>query len=422
MRSTRKTGALLAAVALTFLAAGCGSGGEADGDVTLTISTFSEWGYGELLEEYQKLHPEITIEHNRFATSDEAKEKFQTALGAGSGLTDVVGVDNSWLPQILQYPDNFVDLSSSKVEGRWNDWTVKLATTDDGRLLGYPTDIGPQAIAYRADLFEAAGLPTDREEVAELFGGDKATWNDFFAVGERFMAAGTGPAFYDASAAIATGWGDQYEVLWEDPGTGAVIAGENKDLRNIYDTVMSHENLSAHLTRWSEDWVNAFQTDGFAVMTAPSWILGVIEGNAAGVDGWDIADVFPGGGVNSGGSYLAVPKQSEHPEEAQALAEWLTAPEQQLKAFRATGNFPSQLQAQKSPELQRVTDPFFNDAPVGKIFTDQAASVTTIPYKGKNYFAITAAFNNAINRVSVDRTHSPEDSWKMFVAELDALE
>ena len=78
---------------------------------------------------------------------------------------------------------------------------------------------------------------------------------------------------------------------------------------------------------------------------APGWMLGVIEGNAAGVTGWDIADVFPGGGGNWGGSYLTVPAQSEHPEEAKELAAWLTAPEQQIKAFKTKGTFPSQVEA-----------------------------------------------------------------------------
>lgn len=423
MRSTRRAIAVLAATSLTILAAGCGSsgGGGSDGKVTLTISTFSEWGYGDLLKEYQQLHPEITIKQNRFATSDAAKEQFQTALGAGSGLADVVGVDNSWMPQVMQHPEKFMNLASPNVEGRWKDWTAKLATTTDGKLLGYATDIGPQSIAYRTDLFKAAGLPSDREAVAELFGGKNATWDNFFAVGDKFMAAKTGPAFYDASASVATSWGDQYEVLWEDPKNGDIIAGKNPDLRKIYDTVTSHENLSAHLTRWSDDWVNAFQNNKFAVMLAPSWILGVIKGNAAGVQGWDIADVYPGGGVNSGGSYLTVPTQSKHGKEAQALAEWLTAPEQQLKAFKATGNFPSQVQAQNSDELQKVTDPFFNNAPVGKIYTNRASAITKLPYKGANYSAITAAFNNAINRVSVDKTDSPKKSWDRFVDDLNAL-
>ncbi|MCI7457681.1 extracellular solute-binding protein, partial [Actinomyces urogenitalis] len=133
-------------------------------------------------------------------------------------------------------------------------------------------------------------------------------------------------------------------------------------------------------------------------------------------------DVFPGGGVNSGGSYLTVPAQSKHPEEARALAQWLTAPEQQLKAFTASGNFPSQVEAQDSTELQEVTDPFFNDAPVGTILSDRAKKISVIPYIGPDHFAITAAFNNALNRVSVDGTHTPEQSWELFEDDIATLE
>ena len=48
-------------------------------------------------------------------------------------------------------------------------------------------------------------------------------------------------------------------------------------------------------------------------MLCPGWMLGIIEGNAEGVEGWDIANVFPGGGGNWGGSFLTVPAQGEHP-------------------------------------------------------------------------------------------------------------
>lgn len=420
---TIKRASFLALFPLAGLATGCsgtGPSGES-GNITLRISTFSEWGYGDLLKEYEELNPGITIEHNRFATADEAKEQFQTSLGAGSGLADVVGVEGAQMTEIMRYSENFNDLSDPAVEGRWLDWVAGKATTEDGQLIGYGTDIGPQTIAYRADIFEAAGLPTEREAVAELFGGDDATWESFLAVGEEFMAAKTGPAFFDATASIATSWVDQFEALFEDPNTGEIIAGTNPDLRNIYDTVLDHEHLSTHLARWTEDWVNSFQTDGFAVMTAPSWMLGVIEGNAAGVNGWDLADVFPGGSVNSGGSYLTVPTMSEHPEEAKALALWLTAPEQQIKAFQASGNFPSQIEAQESPELQGVTEPFFNDAPVGEILTRRAQQIDIFPRQGENHAAIASAFNSAINRVSVDRTHTPEESWDLFLNDLNAL-
>ena len=48
---------------------------------------------------------------------------------------------------------------------------------------------------------------------------------------------------------------------------------------------------------------------------------------------WNVADVFPGGGGNWGGSYLTVPADGKNIEAATELAAWLTAPEQQLKAL-----------------------------------------------------------------------------------------
>lgn len=435
MRTTTKPWLVLTAgmAGIALVASGCasstdGEGGDpgtdegaGDEEITLTISTFNEWGYDDLLEEYMDLNPTITIEHNKFGTSNEARDQFNTSLAAGSGLADVVGVEVDWMPEMLQYADQFVDLTSDSVEGRWADWKVGQATTPDGKLLGYGTDIGPEAIAYRADLFAAAGLPSDRAEVAELFGGADATWDDFFAVGEQFAAASDVP-FYDGASAIYQGMVNQLEAAYEDPATGDILATENAEVRDIYDTILaSNTELSAGLSQWGEDWTNAFQTDGFAVMLAPSWMLGVISGNAEGVEGWDVADVFPGGGGNWGGSFLTVPTQSAHPEEAQALADWLTAPEQQLKAFAVTGNFPSQVEAQTSDELQAITNEFFNDAPIGEIFSNRSAAVTVAPYKGANYFAINDAMAQALNRVDVDGTDDPESSWAKWVEAVEAL-
>jgi cellobiose transport system substrate-binding protein len=235
------------------------------------------------------------------------------------------------------------------------------------------------------------------------------------------MAAGTGPKFFDSADALAQGMINQVEVPFEDPDSGEIIALDNPEIRDIYDTILSHEDQSAGLKQWEEDWTNAFQTNGFAVALAPAWFLGNIEGNASGVEGWDIANVFPGGGGNWGGSFLAVPAMSEHPEEAQALADWLTAPEQQLKAFAVNGNFPSQIEAQQSDELQGMTREFFNDAPTGQIYTDRSAAISVAPYKGENYFTIRTGLSDAFNRVDVDKSQTPEESWKGFEEAVAAI-
>lgn len=387
------------------------AGGE---EVTLTVATFNEFGYEDLITEYMELNPNVTIEHRKAATSQEARDNLNTRLAAGSGLADIEAAEVDWMPELMQYPDQFVDLASADVEGRWLDWKVGQATTTEGQLIGYGTDIGPEGVCYRADLFEEAGLPSDREEVADMLGD---TWEDYFAAGEEFTASSDVP-WFDAGGAIYQGMINQLEAAYEDPDGTPVPLGDNAEIKDIYETVIAasvDDGLSAQLSQWSEDWTNAFQNDGFATMLCPGWMLGVIEGNAAGVEGWDIADTFPGGGGNWGGSFLTVPTQGANQEAAQELAAWLTAPEQQIKAFEAKGTFPSQVDALSSDELLGQTNAFFADAPTGEILANRAEAVDVTPYKGPNYFAIHQLVADAITRAEVDETDDMASSWDKAV-------
>jgi cellobiose transport system substrate-binding protein len=324
-----------------------------------------------------------------------------------------------WVVEFRQYPDKFADLAAPEVESRWFDWKTEAVTLEDGKLMGYGTDIGPEAICYRADLFEEAGLPTDREEVAELLAG---SWDDYFEVGKEFVA-NSDAAWYDSAGALWQGMINQIDYAYED-ADGTIVATTNPEVRAIYDQVLQasvEDELSAGLALWSPDYTASFQKDEFATMLCPGWMLGIIEGNAAGVEGWDVANVFPGGAGVWGGSYLTVPAQGDNIEEATKLAQWLTAPEQQIKAFEAKGTFPSQLDALDSEVLLESTNAFFNDAPTGQIFVDRAEAVTSQPVKGPRYFDINTAVQDAITRVDVDQTDDPDSSWAKLVSAVEAL-
>jgi cellobiose transport system substrate-binding protein len=402
----------------TAAAGGSAAAGGGDQKITLTLSTFNQFGYEDLIPEYEKAHPNITITHKKAATSNEARDNFNTRLAAGSGMADVEAVEVDWLPEILQYSDKFVDLKNADVEGRWPDWKTKAATDANGALVGYGTDAGPEAICYRSDLVKAAGFPSDRESVANWFG---TTWESYFAAGKQFAAKSQVP-FFDSLGATYQGMINQVESTYED-ADGNVIAADNPAVRKVYDEVVKagiDDGLSAKLQQWGKDWTASFQKDGFATMLCPGWMVGIIEGNAKGVTGWDIANTFPGGGGNWGGSYLVVPKQSQHPEEARALADWLTAPEQQIKAFQKIGAFPSQVAAQSSPALAAVKVASFNDAPTGQIFSDRFKGISVAPFKGPKYFAINDAMQKALTRIE-DGSSTPDASWDKFVADVQAL-
>ena len=100
--------------------------------------------------------------------------------------------------------------------------------------------------------------------------------------------------------------------------------------------------------------------------------------------------------------------------------QWLTAPEQQVKAFQAKNTFPSQPEAYDDEAITTATNEFFNDAPVGEILSNRAEAITVQPYKGPKYSDILQAFQAAVLRVD-DGSQDAAQSWDQFVTDVEAL-
>ncbi|MGF4044366.1 ABC transporter substrate-binding protein [Paenarthrobacter nitroguajacolicus] len=383
----RKFTALAGVASLALVAAGCSGGGDkaasADNPVTLTVTTFGTFGYDDLYAEYEKQNPGVTIEATNIDRGSNARTDAFTKLAAGSGLSDVTAIEEGWLGSIMEVSDQFVDLKehgAEDIKGNWVDWKFKQGTDPDGRVIGYGTDIGPQALCFNGKLFEAAGLPSDREKVAELFGGKDASWDTYFKLGRQYKEA-TGKAWYDQSGFV---WNSMVNQMDEGYYTkdGKLNVEGNKEMRAKFDMLAAGtaDGLSSNQTQF--DWGNgkAFVDGSFATHVCPAWMLGTIKGqleSAGGgaASGWDVADVFPGGASNWGGAFLSVPKSSKHPAEAAKLAAWLTAPEQQIKQSAAANNFPSTLEAQAKIVEAAKPNELFNNAPYGAIFESRAEGV-----------------------------------------------
>ena len=387
---------------------------DSSGNTTLTIATFNNFGYTpELLKEYEDANPGIKVEQTVAAQSGDARTNLTTRLAAGGdGLADIEAIEVDWMPELSEISDKFEDVSGPEIEGRYLAWKEAQGTTTDGKLIGLGTDIGPEAICYRADLFEAAGLPSDRAAVADLLGGEDATWDKYFEVGHKFVEASES-AWFDSSVAIMQAQIGQLDAAYEDPKTGEPTdLSANTEVKAMYDDILAESvDLSAGLKMWEPDWDAGFQNNAFATMPCPAWMTASIFTRAEGVEGWDIADVFPDGGGNWGGSFLTVPSTGKNTAEAIKLATWLTAPEQQAKAFAEAGTFPSQIEAQELPQVKDATNEFFNNAPVGQIFSARANQISDVPpFKGVQYFNIQTIVMDALNRVDIDGG-DPATSW-----------
>jgi cellobiose transport system substrate-binding protein len=425
MQTPRRTAAALAAVATSsvLLLSACGGSGESDasaqgGPVELKVNLFGTFGYQELglFEAYEAQHPGITISYESTQDEDKYWPALQTRMASGSGMADVQGIEVSRIADVVaNQADQWTDLRDTPAAdaiGRYIDWKEPAATTPDGAVLGLGTDIGPMGMCYRTDLLQQAGLPTDPTELA----AQMPTWDAYLALGERFKAAAPATtAWADAAGGIYDAMTSQLEVKNYDKA-GNLIFDSNPDLRSRFDTAAkaAQAGLTAKLEQFADPgWDQGFSSGSYATIACPSWMIGYIKGKAGdgGSGKWNITSLPGGAGGNWGGSYLAIPESSQHKTEAAELIAWLTAPEQQAQLFAKVGNFPSTKEG--ISQVAGTTDPYFNNAPIGKIFSD-SANAAPIQVLGQQDGVIKNEVSQALLSVETAGV-TPDDAWNTAV-------
>ncbi|MEU8465733.1 extracellular solute-binding protein [Streptomyces sp. NPDC029003] len=407
-----------AALAGTLLAA-CGSGtpqGSADGaggKVTVTVDLFGTFGYKEagLYAQYEKLHPGVTVKQTDTEDEQDYWKSLQTRLAGGGGLADVQGIEVGRIAAVTQQQsDKFEDLTAygaGALKGSFAEAKWKAAATADGKVLGLGTDVGPEAMCYRRDLFEKAGLPTGRDELAAKW----STWDGYLELGRQYKAnAPEKSAWLDSVGSLYTVMVGQQKERYYD-ASGKLVYDANPAVKNAWNTSVraAQDGLSAKLDQWSPPWNQAFAAGSFATLPCPAWMLGYIKGQAgdAGRGKWDVARL-PGGAGNWGGSYLSIPRAAKHKKEAYALIQWLTAPEQQARLFEKQGSFPSATEA--IARVADVKDPYFSDAPIGALFGD-AAKAAPVQVLGVADKTVSDQITNALSEVERKGT-AQDTAWE----------
>jgi cellobiose transport system substrate-binding protein len=381
--------ALVSSVALGAAVA-CGSDEPVDPGAkpeVLVVDTFGNFGYAALAQQFEQEHG-VKVQIRNTAQLGDYTPQLVRYLATGQGAGDVVALEEGIITRFN--PGNFVDLRPyvGDIDSEYLEWKFKLGIAPNGKLFGLPTDVGSLGVCYRTDLFEEAGLPTDRDEVSDLW----PTWEDFAAVGKDYRAA-TGKALLDSvttamSARIVQTGGEiyytaDYELYKGAPEKENLVAANSKavaDAWELADLLIENE-VTAKVSTWSPEWTEGFKTGTFAATLCPSWMTGIVEGNSGEENAgkWDIAAV-PGGGGNWGGSWLAVPTTSKYPEWAARLARFLTDAHGQVEAFKEAGPLPTNLEALQNPEFQAYTNAYFNNAPTGKIFGETVQQIKPVIY------------------------------------------
>lgn len=429
-RRTRKAVVIAAVAALgAGLLAGCADDGKDEegssssegggGKTKITLGLFGSFGFEEagLYDEYEKLNPNIDIDQTVIERNENYYPPLVNHLTTNSGLQDIQGIEVGNIAEVVNnYADKFVDLSTYGKESDYLPWKWQQGTAKGGQTIGLGTDVGPMAICYRKDLFEAAGLPTDREKVGKLWEGD---WAKLVEVGKDYKAkAPKGTTFMDSPGGLFNAViGSEKERFYD--ASGKVVYKTNPAVKKAFDLTAeaAEAGLIGNQTQFQPAWDTTIANSKFAAMACPPWMLGYIEGKSkpesAGT--WDVA--APPKAANWGGSFLSVPKSGKNAEEAAKLAAWLTAPEQQAKLFSQRGSFPTAQAAYDLPLVKDAKNKMTGDAPIGQIYAPLAAELPVQVVGPKDQIIQQGLTDNGV--ILVTQGKSPEEAWTNATKTID---
>jgi cellobiose transport system substrate-binding protein len=432
---TRAAGVLAVGTASALVLSACGNEAAESATptvhtpVTLTVAYWGNFGFTEdakgpsLESVYEAAHPWVSLDMQA-GEYNAVHDNLTQALIAGSGAPSINAIDEGFITGFVAQADGFVnllDLGAEQYRDDFLPWKWDEAANADGSVvIGLGYDVGGLAMCYRKDLFEAAGLPSDRDEVSAAVGD---SWEDFIAFGEQYVDA-TGKGFVDNATNLLN------PALMQ-LGTGYAYYDRNDRLdmasvKPAFNTALDviEAGLSAGIGRWSPEWNEGFSNGDFAVTLCPMWMLDYIEGQIpADFEGqWDIADI-PGPGGNWGGSFYTIPRQGTAYEQQAGynFVEWLIQPEQQLKIMKETGNLPAQISILESDEVKGITNEFFNDAPVGEIYAKTVLDLPAAVYHSRCEGPVRVSVETVLNDVQAGLC-VPLDTWGAAVQAAEAAD
>jgi lactose/L-arabinose transport system substrate-binding protein len=383
--------------------------------IQVWIGGLSQNYYEALDPAFAKAYPKVTvkytvIDYGGSADNPGLYQNFQLAVTAGSGLPDVVMLEDSHLGQYIAI-DALADLTD-RVSGYVPFLPAQKIqdASKDGRIYAMPIDSGPVALYYRRDVLEKAGVdPTSLE-----------TWDDWLAAA-KVVKDKTGLPMWQQ--AMARNNSRTFEsLLWQQglgyvDASGKVILDTEPRIQQTLEFVGKtwSEGFAADNEEWTDPWYAAFNEGKVATHPGAVWMstffksfiapdaggkFGVVPLPRWTADGADTA--------NDGGSSFAIPTGAANPEAAWAWIQFYTGqPESVMTWYKASDIFPSLNAAYDDPYFEEP-DPYFADQEVRQFFAELTTRVPAATVYSSDYAVMNTALSSAIQRYALGELSAKE--------------
>jgi multiple sugar transport system substrate-binding protein len=399
MKRTMTTAlAVTAVTGLALALAGCSAPGpaeEAEGPLTV-------WVMGDSGTNFETLVADSGIEVEVVAIPwDSIDEKLTTAVASGSG-PDILQIGLSKLRTfadagaLLPLDDLLADYPALD-PSNFPDGVSGAATSVGGEIVSVPWTSDTRVLFTRTDILAEHGIDAP-----------PATWDEVREVAATLTARGEGQYGYyipqwDAPLPIEMTWSMGGDVIDAD-GNVDFDTPEFASAVDIYTGLYADGSVP---TNGDFD-----QTQGFISGITPMLVSGPYLGkgiadSAPELDGKWQASPLPAGDGGSislfAGSNLGVWFDTDQPDAALQLLEYVSAPEQQLAWYDLTGELPTVTAA--------LEDSALNADPNVQVYTDQLKTAKVLPLVSNWDGAVGTELLNALNSIvlqGVDRAAALE--------------
>jgi multiple sugar transport system substrate-binding protein len=347
------------------------------GTSTLTVWYFDKTSMDTVIPLFEQTHPGVKVNFVEQPFGDMSK-KYLAALAAKQGVPDVIGLDTSMVGQFLDAGENLLaePYDAAQLKPDFVEWKFDAPLTSSGEMAAMPWDVATGVMFYQPSVFQAAGLPSEPDQVATAL----ATWDDFIKAGQAIKSSSGG------QTAII---GNEHDVFnaayWQNGGNVAqngsiVLLPEG--LQPLQIALKAKKaDIGANVPAWSERWAPSLQSGKIASVIMGGWMLGNLQNliDPEGAGDWRVTTP-PGGAFSNGGTYIQIPKLAEHKELAWEFTRFLTTNPDALNAvFQKTGIVPAYTPAWNSPIYDQPV-PYLGGEPAFRLMVNLAQQVKPLTY------------------------------------------
>ncbi|WP_404445667.1 sugar ABC transporter substrate-binding protein [Sutcliffiella horikoshii] len=307
------------------------------------------------------------------------------------------------------------DVRSQYFEGVW------ASNTFDGKTFGIPWYLSSQVTMYNTDIFEEAGLDTEKAP---------STFEELKTVAKQIKDETGKYAFFpalDGSHLLESMVMMGVDLTNEDMTKATFNTAEGKEAFQFFVDLYEGGYIPREvLTEGHSKAVDLYQAGEIAILASGPQFLTIVEENAPDIlAATKTAPIITGktNKKNVAAMNLVVPKQSEHQQAAVDFSIFMTNAENQVEFDKLTAILPSIETA--------LDDPFFNELPAEPTPIDEARIVSASQLKDSevlippmsNFEDLRTAMNEALHaamlgQMTVDEALAQaEAKWNEILAQ-----